>query len=131
MFRKSQVMSLDVMISVGLFLLAAIMLYYFVGMGSDSQINDLVFDEAKRIPDLLSSPRDDSLSFIVGGKIDNDKLKDFISSDYNNTRQSLGITSDFCLYLEDEEGYIVNLSEGIISYGSGKSTVGGKQCGQE
>ncbi|MFH1182418.1 MAG: hypothetical protein V1702_05650 [Candidatus Woesearchaeota archaeon] len=131
MKEKSQVMSLDVMIAVGLFLLAVIMLYYFVGLGSDSQINDLVFAEAKRIPEMLSSPQNNSLSFIVGGKVDNAKLQSFIRDDYNNTRESLGIISDFCFYFEDENGNVVPISQGIISFGSEKGIVGGKQCGKE
>jgi hypothetical protein len=128
--EKSQIFSLDVMVAVGLFMLAAIMLYYFIGSDKESELNDLVYDEGTQIPELLAAPQNQSLSFVHGGEVDPERLDTFVRMNYNQTREALGIVSDFCFYFEDEQGHVVNLSQGMISYGSEKAQVGSKPCGQ-
>jgi hypothetical protein len=130
MADKSQAWSMDAMVAVGLFIFAVMMLYYFIGSGSDAKLNDVVYEEGKAIPELLSSLQNNSLSFIVAGSVDRGKLERFANLSYNETKKSFGLTSDFCIYFEDEAGNLVNISGGLVGIGSEKGRINGKECGK-
>jgi hypothetical protein len=121
---------MDVMVAVGLFIVGVMLLYYFVGVRSESAISEEIAREGEQLPELLSAPQNESLGFITGGKVDREKLQKFANLSYNETRKALGITSDFCIYFEDEEGNIVNISGSQIGIGSGKAKISGIACGK-
>jgi hypothetical protein len=128
--KRGQGWSMDVLVSVGLFVAGLLLLYYFIGERSDTTLPPDIIDEGRQIPELLSTEHNETIGFIDGGKIDREKLEQFANITYNETKKILGVQSDFCIYFEDEEGYIVNVSGPMVGIGSEKGKISGIDCGE-
>lgn len=61
--------------------------------------------EAEEITSLLLDEHE--LSFVGGGVINQNKLKQIQSMDYEKLKSYLNIKNDFCIYVEDENGQII------------------------
>ncbi|MBN2454174.1 hypothetical protein JXB11_01375 [Candidatus Woesearchaeota archaeon] len=129
MMKKAQTWSMDVLFAVGIFVAGILVLYYLIGTGAESGIPREVVEDGKKIPEILSTSQNESIGFLLGGKVNQDKLENFAAMDYNETKKILGVSSDYCIYFEDDEGNVVNVSGSVIGVGSGKGTVGGVICG--
>ena len=65
---------------------------------------------------------DHELSFANEGIIDDNKLSEIQSMDYNDLKKLLKTKNDFCIYIEDENGDV------ILAKGSSRVSVGGTYC---
>ena len=79
------------------------------------------------LPAALSSQQNITSVFIQGSKVDSQKLRAALNMSYENLRSLLGVRSDFCIYIEDENGYLVPM-ENKIGLGSPLANLSGKAC---
>ena len=79
------------------------------------------------LSDALSSKS--NATFIEGQKINKEKLERFANITYDQLKDILGTSYNFCIHFEDEQGNVINISGGKTGLGSGKVVVGGVACG--
>lgn len=111
---KSQTWSLDVLIAVSIFVVGIIIFFYIINFTGDGSLAEDLASESELIPEKLISPDESSagdIVIIIGNKVDDDRLRTFISKDYESIKSQLGVRSDFCIHFEDEEGNIVDLND--------------------
>jgi len=48
--------------------------------------------------------------FVTNNIVDEAKLMAFAHKDYSEIKKGIGIVSDFCVYFQDSEGYLINIS---------------------
>ena len=51
------------------------------------------------------------ITFIVGQEVDKDKLQEFAQTKYSDLKKQLGLTNDFCIHFEDQDGNLIDISE--------------------
>ena len=76
--------------------------------------------EAEKITEMILD--DHSTSFINGGIVDENKLKEIKKINYADFKKSLNVKNDFCIYIEDENGDL------ILTKGSSKLGRDGLYC---
>jgi hypothetical protein len=127
--RKAQTWSTDTIVAVAIFAFVIIFVFYFVGTQQKSQNIEDMQSESTKIPAIVSSPQKENTSFIENNKVSKEKLASFTNMSYDEIKQKLGLRYDFCIYFEDEEGKIINLTYGRPGVGSPNTSVAGAVCG--
>ena len=126
--RHSQAWSMDIMIAVVLFIGALIFFGGYFLFAKDSASADLK-KEAKLVLDTLTSPG--SSERITDANVINDsRLAQFLTTDYNTLKQDLRIQNNFCVYLQDEEGNIIYLNSTATGKGDPSINVSDIPCWQ-
>ena len=125
--KTAQTFSTDAIIAIVMFVIAVIMLYYFSGSGAKNKQSEKLQSDAEKLPAILNSQQNLTSIFIQGTKIDDQKLREAVNLSYDSLRSLLGIQSDFCIYLEDENGNVVPM-EGKLGVGSPLANFSGKSC---
>ncbi|MFH1591320.1 MAG: hypothetical protein ABIC95_05335 [archaeon] len=137
--KRGQSWSTDVMIAAGLFILAFVVFFTILNFSSQSASQSDLISQGNIIPRqfIASSPVDiftSPLVFIIDNQVDIDRLKNVSAIPYQQLKSDLGVVHDFCVYFEDQEGNLINLSyytgESGIGLGSPNFTVSGGACGQ-
>lgn len=127
--KKGQTFSTDAIVAVVMFVIAVIMLYYLSGPATTNKQSEKLQSEAEKLPATLSSQQNLTSVFIQGSKIDEQKLRESINLSYDNLKSLLGVESDFCIYLEDENGNLVPMEE-KAGIGSPLVNFSGKGCNE-
>ncbi len=127
--KKGQTFSTDAIVAVAMFFIAVIMLYYLSGPAATNKRSEKLQSEAENLPATLSSQQNLTSVFIQGSKIDEQKLSEAINLSYANLKDLLGVESDFCIYVEDENGNVVPM-EGKAGIGSPIANLSGKGCNE-
>ena len=76
----------------------------------------------------VDSKEQDGVAFIVKDTVDPKLLDNFASMDYEQVKSHLGMSADFMIHFEDEEGRIVPIG-GKLCFGSGDAKINGVACG--
>ena len=125
--KKAQTFSTDAVVAVAMFVIAVIMLYYLSGSATKNKQSEQLQSEAEKLPATLSSQQNLTSVFIQGSKINEQKLREAINMSYDNLKSLFGVKSDFCIYIEDENGNLVPM-EGKVGIGSPLANFSGKSC---
>lgn len=115
--RKSQVWSLDSLLATVVFIAAIAAFLIIVSFNSSKSAEELKA-EAENVPRMLLDTSDSGVYIVEDNEVDVDKLKVLKDYDYDALREKLGLTGDFCIFFEDEEGNIIDVSR-LIGDGSG------------
>ena len=131
LLRKGQNWSVDAIIAVVIFTGVILSFFYITSVGSHGKKTDDFAREAQKIPGILSNSPNTSLNIIVeGDKIHPGRLENFTSLNYRDLKSKLGLRNDFCIHLEDENGYLIFLNEtgNISGFGSSRAKVANISC---
>jgi hypothetical protein len=96
---KGQAWSIDIVIGVVLFLILLAVVYTLVATSTTGNI------ELRRNADIIHTTLDKTrtnnpgTAFISGNVIDPDELEVFMAKQYDEIKNSLGITGDFCIVI--------------------------------
>lgn len=73
----------------------------------------------------------DSTEFSIapGNIINEERLKKISGMTYDNLKDNLDVENEFCVYFEDEDGNLVEVT-GVKSIGSDVIDINGKPCGR-
>lgn len=133
--KKAQTWSTDLLLAAGLFLLTFVVFFYVIQSSlPGNRVADLK-DESTIISLKVSdgSGQNSALIFIVNNKVDNNRLIIIANTDYEELKAKLGLSNDFCIYFEDENGNLINLSEVTgqsgVGIGSSRIKISGIPCG--
>lgn len=127
---KGQVVSIDLILSVVIFISIIVGFFYLVTIFSEGSDTSKIQSEGESIPRGLQS-NISSLSFIKGNTIDVAQLYEASGKSYSDLQNSLGISNDFCIYFVDEQGYVIPIN-GKPGLGSDKVILGDEKifrCG--
>lgn len=116
--KKSQAWSMDIMMAFVIFV-GTIFVFYSIINNRQTVTNDELKDDASRVLENLNITQDIS------------QIDELLKEDYLELKRRLRIKNDFCIYLEDEEGNIININpddEDQLGIGSGKIYIGDKPC---
>lgn len=128
--EKAQTISFDALVGVGLFVVAVIFFFYMVGRETVGDKAGNVEKESEKISEMLASPQNTSFSLVSGAKVDTLKLEELSNMDYEVIKAHLGMQADFCIYLEDEKGNVVPVSDKKLGIGNSKVNISGRACNQ-
>ena len=119
--KKSQAWSMDIMIAMVIFIGVIFVFYNILSSNEDNKIREL---------------KDDAL--IVAENIDLTKnpsqIEELLGEDYSELKKKLRVKNEFCIFLENEEGnviYITDPDDDTKTYpgiGSGKVKISGYGC---
>jgi hypothetical protein len=111
---KSQTFSMDILVALVIFIVGLIIFLYLM-MGNNSKgVNERMASDADALPQRLIASDQFSTSnttFVIDNKVDIAKLNQTLNKTYEQLKRELGITSDFCIHFEDENGNILDLDE--------------------
>lgn len=124
--KKAQAWSVDIALAVVIFLVAFIIFYTTLGPKSDTKVKGLQKEGAVVIKQLVSG--ESSIRIVENNKIDINKLKEL---SYEELKRELRAEGDFCIYIEDEKGNVVQIASGVYGRGSPSIEVSGNVCSKD
>ena len=119
--KKSQAWSFDVIMAVIIFVGAFFAFYFLLKPRTENTIDTLREDAELIANELLSESS--PLNVIVDGKIDEAKLQQLLAEDYSDLKSQIRVEGDFCIYLEDQEGNIIYISQSPDITGIGSPSI--------
>lgn len=136
MVGRAQAWSMDLVIGVVIFLLVVGLFFVLFRTSSAADTTDLKVASEVIATKLVTSP---TLGIVTGNQIDKTRVQALFArlgqpNGYQTVKDEFGIRSEFCIYLEDEQGNLVNITNsthtmaGIGSNSSGLN-VSGTPCG--
>jgi hypothetical protein len=129
MNSKSQTISMDALIAVALFMVAVILFFTLSGSSNGEKRAEGLQTESGKALSSVSSSMNSTDTFLKGSKIDQRKLDEISGLGYSDLKNVIGISSDFCIHFEDEQGNIVNISGNKTGLGSSMVRIAGVACG--
>ena len=120
---------MDVLIAIAIFI---IILAVFISVGTDIFTERESLDlegEGRRFLEGVSSVREEKDPLLEGSELDEESLVELATAeDYDDLKRELGISSDFCIYFEDETGELFRIDENTSGIGSEYALVSGGSC---
>ncbi len=129
MDSKAQTVSTDALIAMALFIIVII---FFFSLSTDTaeerKVNSLQFESTKLVSSVTGS-RNASSAFVSGTKVSESRIGQLADLNYERLKDVFGVHADFCIYFEDEEGNVINVTGNKTGIGSSHIKVGGVACG--
>ena len=113
--KKSQAWSMDIMLAIVIFI-GTILIFYSVLTRNTGSSEDELKEDAIRLEETLNITQNIS------------QIEELLNEKYPELKKELRIDSDFCIFLEDEEGNIIYLRQGTAGVGSDKISISGEPC---
>jgi len=127
MKKRGQSWSFDIALAVVIFILTTITFFAFSNSDNTRKLG-AVQSEAHYILEHAKA-ENSPLQIVDNQEVDEMKLQQFASTNYEELKKEAGVTNDFCIYFEDEEGNVVPI-EGSNGIGSSSINVSGTPCTQ-
>jgi hypothetical protein len=120
--KRAQTWSVDLVLGVVIFLLIIVIIYSLIA--SRETNNSQLRDDADKIYLYLNeNDNNRNLPNVVNGStLSEEELTKLYRMDYNELKQTLGITSDFCIIVVTDNNALVNVS-GKSSIGNGEDVL--------
>lgn len=129
MKRNAQTISTDALIAVALFI---IVITFFFSLSTDtsdeSKVRNLQSESTKLLGS-VSGSKNSTAVFVSGSKVSDSKVTQLANLTYEQLKNELGTNADFCIYFEDEEGNVINVTGNKTGIGNSNVRVGGVACG--
>ena len=117
---------MDVTLAIVIFV-GAIFVFYAIFAGNQESTAEELEKDASKVLKSVSS-EDSGVGIMDGIEVDEAKLQQLLGEDYNTIKEKIRADNDFCIFLEDEQGNVIYVSNkpGI---GSGKIKISNQPCG--
>ncbi len=114
MFKKrgqGQSWSLDIILAFVIFVLIIGIFYALLSNNKKDKTDDLTLESSTIVSNLDSANGQNTppLTIIDKGNIDDDKVADLYTADYEDLKKQLGVKGEFCIYIVDQEGVYQNI----------------------
>ena len=126
MMKRSQAVSMDVMLAIVIFI-GTIFVFYVIFSASQTKTDKVLEKDASRVLKSVSSEGSD-VGIMDGTELDEAKLEQLLGEDYKAIKDRIRTEKDFCIFLEDENGDIVYTSPGQPGIGSDKIKISDVPC---
>lgn len=128
---KAQTTSADAFIAVALFIIVVMFFFSISGeQFGEKKARDLQASLAKLVSS-LSATRNTSESLLLGTRVNEQRLQQLSSLEYQRLKDAIGTETDFCIHFEDEEGDVVEISDTVTGLGSSFVRIGDTLCGRQ
>jgi hypothetical protein len=125
MGKRGQSWSFDIALAVVIFILTTITFFAFSNSDNARKLG-AVQSEAHYLLEHAKA-ENSALQIIDGQEVDVVKLQQLALADYEQLKEESGISNDFCIYFEDEEGNVVPI-DGHNGIGSSSINVSDVPC---
>ncbi|MEM4260658.1 MAG: hypothetical protein QXG00_05470 [Candidatus Woesearchaeota archaeon] len=134
--RKAQTWSTDLILGVVVFVLIIAVIYTIITQKPQTKPTELQ-QEAMLIGTRLdyNSNYDSLYTVIQDGEINNQRLErlpiniNFETGTYEQAKKDFGISKDFCIYLEDENGRLILINNSYVGVGNPNLLINNVPCG--
>ena len=126
---KAQSWSIDVILGVLVFMAAFFVFYTMLNTNQGAKVGDLKQEAAIVVKEVSSG--DSLLGIVNGNEINVSKVNDLKNLSYEELKRRLRIENDFCLYFEDDKGYIVIINNSYKGVGASNINLSGTPCSQK
>ena len=120
--NKSQVWSLDSIIASVIFVTSVVIFILILTNNYSTSTQEDAQRDNNKILQIISGTEDLSisgargistttLSFLIGPNVNLERLKELQEASYNDLKSTMGIRGNFCIFFEDLDGNIINISE--------------------
>ena len=83
-------------------------------------------EEVERLASVLTDH--DPLSLAPNGEVAQEHIVGFAAQDYESIKENLGLSRDFCIYFEDENGELIFMREDTVGLGSPAIEINKRPC---
>ena len=126
---KAQSWSMDIALGVIVFM-AAFFIFYSLLNASPNEKSVNLKEEASIVIKQIGSG-DASIRFIDNNEVNITKVNELKNLSYDELKRRLRIESDFCIYFEDDKGYIVLINNSYKGIGAPNINLSGTPCSQK
>ncbi len=126
MMKKSQAVSMDVMLAIVVFI-GTIFVFYAIFSSSQKGTSEELKRDASKVLKSVSS-EDPDVGIMDGIEVDEAKLEQLLGENYDVIKGKIRAEKDFCIFLEDKNGDIIYISPGQPGIGSGKIRISDVPC---
>ena len=99
---------MDVMLAIVIFI-GTIFVFYAIFAGNRESTAEELEKDASRVLKSVSS-EDPDVGIMDGIEVDEAKLQQLLGEDYNAIKEKIRADKDFCIFLEDEVGNVIYVS---------------------
>lgn len=115
---KAQTWSFDLIIAVVLFVVVVGLFYSFLSADTFTDSTSQLEAGANNIINALNCDlASTDVCVLEKGQIQETKLDDLTAKDYADIKKELGVTGEFCIYLRDPDGSLVEMPNSKSSIG--------------
>ena len=122
MNSKAQTLSIDLMIGIMLFL-GMLIVFFGVMMFTANPVDVSSLDsEAEFLVKTLDS---EEFGIMEENQVSEEELQALATKTYDEVKSDIGMGTEFCIFLEDEEGNVIPIEteEGLYVYGVGSNKI--------
>ena len=127
--KKAQSWSVDIALGVIVFMAAFFIFYSLLNANPNAKASNLK-EEASIITKQFDSG-DASIRIIDNNEVNTSKVNELKNISYNELKRRLRIESDFCIYFEDDKGYIAIINNSYRGIGAPNINLSGAPCSQK
>lgn len=120
--RRAQIFALDLIMATVLFIAIFAAFYGFLAYMVAEPEDKVLVRQGQQVVSALDTEGSPA-NVIDAQELNVTKLEDLTGKDYDTLRAELGLRDNFCLYIEDDEGNLVQMSDAKLSQGSQKATL--------
>jgi len=124
--KTSQAFSMDIMIAIIIFIGTIFVFYSVIYSKQDNKVEDLQDEASIVLKNVVSE--DSDVGIVDGTEVNETKLRQLLGEDYATIKERIRVESDFCIFLEDENGDIIYISPGQPGVGSNKIRISDVPC---
>jgi|TARA_B100001964_G_C14228452_1_gene598869 hypothetical protein len=125
--KTSQAWSMDIMIAIVLFI-GTIFVFYSVLSAKQSPKTDELQDDASIVLESIVS-EDSDIGILDGAEVNETKLEELLGMEYSEIKKKMRVENEFCIFLEDEEGNVIYITQDQPGIGSDEISVSEVPCG--
>lgn len=128
---RGQTWSLDLILAAGIFVLVLVSFYAIMSSQDKTNPQQKLKDSAAEISIKLDySSGLEKAALIYNGKINETKLIELSQKDYEELKRIFGTDSDFCIFIEDENGKLILINGSKAGIGGDSITLNGLNCNE-
>jgi type II secretory pathway pseudopilin PulG len=122
---------MDLILAVLIFTAVIALFFFFIGRDRQQDTNRLE-SQARLIQSKLDADKNAEIPIVIQGEISQSELEVLYNTSYEDLKEKFGISSNFCIYIETEDGRIIPVdvdNQKFESVGSGEILVSNNPCG--
>lgn len=126
---KAQSWSIDIALGVVIFIAAFFIFYTLMNLSPNTKASNLK-EEASTVVKQVAS-EEALLKIVDNNEINESRLNELKNLSYDELKRRLRIESDFCLYFEDEKGYLILINNSYRGLGTQDINLSSTPCSQK
>lgn len=126
--QKAQSWSIDIALGVIVFMAAFFIVYSLLNANPNTKASNLNKEASIIMKQIASGEA--LIRLIDNNEVNISKANEMKNLSYNELKRRLRIESDFCIYFEDDNGYIIIINNSYKGIGAPNINLSGTPCSQ-